>query len=113
MTDELITYKDQTYTPAEWARREKDLAWERAYNKRPEVRAKNREWHRKWVAANREHYLAYKREWARKKRAGIAPKPQPVRYGALHSISCTDRTWHPKRKRCQPIPIYDPRLVAE
>jgi ferric-dicitrate binding protein FerR (iron transport regulator) len=33
-----------------------------------EIRKDNREYQKRWIEKDREHYLAYKREWNRKKR---------------------------------------------
>lgn len=54
-------------------------------------------------ARRREQYRRYQRT----KRWG-AP------LGWLHSLSCSEsRGNHRARKRCAPIPIYDPRLVDD
>jgi hypothetical protein len=59
-------------------------------------------------------------EWARRERKREADrvyrhwKRRGSPLGWLHSLSCTEgRGGHAKRKRCNPIPIYDPRLVAD
>jgi hypothetical protein len=104
----LIIHRDQAYTPEEWERRQKRLDADREYRQRPEVKERNREHFRRWRDAHREEYRTYKREWMRRKRGTVPPKP--IRIGALHAVMCPGGI-HPPRKSCRPIPMYDRPLT--
>jgi hypothetical protein len=74
----------------------------REYRQRPEVKARQSAYHRRYDAEHRAELRAYNREWMRQyRKAG----PQDGRVGALHSLGCKGGHWRPW-KRCRPIPCY-------
>lgn len=64
-TSKLVIVGGQAYTLAEWEAHQRRLA----YEQNPERKARKNAAFKVWRERNREHWRAYKREWARRKRA--------------------------------------------
>jgi hypothetical protein len=69
----VILVGGHSYTPAEWADKQRQLAhrreWDREYRQRPEVRAKALAYLRAYRAAHLEERREYNRDWMRRYRA--------------------------------------------
>lgn len=84
---ELVIVGDEAWTQEEWeaeqAKRERKRAEKRAYNARPDVKERTRQWN----AANRAKRRAYNREWMARYRSSNSRL-----VGSLHDLACSGPT---------------------
>lgn len=66
---DLVIVGDEAWTTADLERARRRREVERRYKSKPDRQVYERERHRRWREANREHYRAYQREWKRQWRA--------------------------------------------
>ncbi len=92
--DGFVLVGDQAWTTEQWAARERSLQLQRERKRAYYKDGKGRDYHREWVARNREHVRDYKREWQRRYRLELGAKPRSgrvaVKYevASLHSMRC-------------------------